>query len=183
MEARPGAEATVLATEASLADWSPDGEWVLVRRVPHQPSQSTVGLIAVSVVDPSRMVDFGPGYRAAWAPDGSGVVSYQQLEPKSGPSQYPYAAGVTRGIVIYDEFKNGVRGPKHVEIPVDGAVDAISWRPDGRGFVYSLFNSTGETQQLLSVSLDDPGNSLLMGEGASPAWSPDGERLLFVDGF
>src|SRR3954471_3933601 len=71
-----------------------------------------------------------------------------------------------------------------VEAPADGTPFAPSWSRNGRHFAYSNTPCDGCAPEMRLVATGSPpaaGRGGVVGNGASPALSPDGRSIVFVD--
>jgi Tol biopolymer transport system component len=146
-----------LAVAGEFTDWSPDSTrlvWtdsVLTSDSRRAPPRLWVGDVASGE---ARVLDL-LGNDTRWLPDGE-RISYVPYEP---PREI-------RTLVV------DVDGGQSREL-VAGA--GIRWAPDGGAFAF-------EREDGIYLADADGGNIRLLLEGrASPAWSPDGSRLAFVD--
>ena len=104
----------------------------------------------------------------AWPTDG-GLVLLSEIMP--GDSALGPDRNTTRVVAV-----TAGSGPSRLLAEVDGPLDQVAASPDGRYMLYGLAN--GDAHVLDTTT----GRSRrLAGRIDTPAWSADGERLLFVN--
>jgi dipeptidyl aminopeptidase/acylaminoacyl peptidase len=68
-----------------------------------------------------------------------------------------------------------------VKIPTDANTlpYRISWKPDGRGFTYTLLNYDTYGSDTWLFDINTQSQTLIIKNGAAADWSPDGKQLVF----
>ena len=107
----------------------------------------------------------------AWSPDGERLAYVAHSD----------GAGVREDIFIMS-----VDGPEEpLQITDVGDAEALSWSPDGSTIVVSRWHFMEGVARLWLVGADGSNLRLLGAAGVqqrSPAWSPDGQSIAYVDG-
>ena len=69
---------------------------------------------------------------------------------------------------------------------MDGSVDMLAgefaWSPDGTTLAFSRYDEMSTTAAIYLTDADGSNERLLVEDGFSPTWSPDGARIAYVDG-
>jgi Tol biopolymer transport system component len=141
-----------------LPTWSPDA-----RRILFYMNRSA-GRLWTARPDGSDLVEievpegFTGGVYPVWSPDGSKIV-----------------AAFEEGVAVLDTSASPAR--VLVSFPPDVDFRPYAWSPDGRFVAGAVRYASRDELRLLD--LQDRTHRTLARDGASPAWLPDGRRLLF----
>jgi TolB protein len=164
---RPGGEGLRILTDNAVddrePDWSPDGQTIVFSRFDQDQRTARLCLIGADgsgerfLTDPDTFQDTSP----AWSPDGTQIAFLRS-------SSTPY----TYWLMVVGSDGNDLRALSNEPV----GPGRISWSPDGRfiagGNIYVLDVATGVRRSLYTASFVSP----------APAWSPDGDWLLFAWG-
>ena len=193
-----GARTLVAEGNVSNPDWSPDGEWLAF-------DAGDVFVARADGRERRRVTDFGSAFFPAWSPDGSRIAfdtSYEDprgayaiwiIDPDGGGlvDISEHGAGAWRdpdwsadGRIVHLRFLSGVFGEELFVMDSTGANaqrltynesnDRFpTWSPDGGWIAWQA--DTG----VWLIRADGSEPRLLAAGGTTPAWSPDGERLVF----
>lgn len=147
--------------EAGWASWSPDGLWVAYAAGP-EGSRDLVrarpdGTGAERLTD-----DPGDDYDPAFSPDGR-TLAFVSTRGGGTPRLHVMDAGGGEARVLAD---------------LGGPVRRPSWSPAGRTLAVEVGEAEGPV--IYVVTADGSGTGRI-GTGKSPAWFPDGRRLVFTE--
>ena len=141
--------------------WSPDGNQIVFQRSFFE-GDSYIVTIDVDGLNETPLTAGSPEeYGPSWSPDGATigyVTEYGQLE-----------------LIAPD-------GSNKREIVANHAVGGMSWSPDSSQIAYA--RDLGECTGIVLINADGTDErriSYLPGDSIQPAWSPDGELLLFAN--
>ncbi len=148
-------------------DYSPDGKQILFV---NRPTESPSALwVMGSKGESPHLFYAGPKdiVGAAWSPDGNTIAFAMAVD-----LQYTYQ-------VFLLDVRNAEAPPRRISSGLSGIGGSIDWSPDGRNLaifagpvaareVYRLDVTTGATAQLT-----------FGGNNASPAYSPDGQYIVY----
>ncbi len=156
-----------------LAGWTPEGELGVFLRSPYRSAVYTVPSVGGKAV---QVAPEGVVYYPRWSPDGERIFLRwvrQDEDPGVSVAHVPAAGGdVTE--VPWPESQLVTRVP--------GGGHNIS--PDGRKLVVMASPGADETMDALVIPLDGTGPTRLTSDESHeryPCWSPDGQRVAFVD--
>ena len=144
--------------------WSPDGNQIVFQRVISEGSRQIVTID----VDGSNETPLTAGsteeYVPSWSPDGAniGYVTDGQLALMAPD-------GSNKRVIVANHAVGGILG-------------GMSWSPDSSQIAYT--RDLGECTGIVLINADGTDErriSYLPGDSRQPAWSPDGELLLFVN--
>jgi Tol biopolymer transport system component len=153
---------------------SPDGETIAFKRATAAPTGSTDPHIYLVKADGSNLQRLTTGRGAelnpAWSPDGTEIAFARETQ-----GQFDLFACASDG--------SGLR--RITDTPNDDE-DYVAWSPDGEQLAFARFEGGFErgSGDLWVVTADGREETLVLGgpgRHSGPAWSPDGERFLFVE--
>jgi dipeptidyl aminopeptidase/acylaminoacyl peptidase len=173
---------TAMETDSDLAEWSPDGRWLLVQ--PNHPSVdgslllvpadtlTTGGLLDVDGLPEARQLPdpYGAVYNdvAGWTPDSSALVVGETFD-RGNPDQEPSSIDVVS--VADGERRTVIENGFDPALSPDGSQIAYLRRAPGAGDVSEIW-----------VAAADGGHPRLVTTALTPpTWSPDGRVLLAID--
>jgi len=143
--------------------WSPDGERIAFTSDLHKPGGNReIYTMASDGSQVERLTEtVGENFAPKWSPDGSRLVFFSQR----------------RGRI--DIYTINVDGTGELNLTNDRAVNFDpAWGPDEHHIVMVTALSEGN----LIFVMNDRGRGIrFLGPGISPAWSPDGSKLAFVE--
>ena len=197
-----GADATEAAMGATVPfflSWDPTSSRVAYLG-PSVQDEIEFGVVEVAGRPTSKAVDGGAPFYLSWAPSGDELlvhVGTERLErlgidgraravgQEPGTFNVPVWSGDTLlYAAVGDDGQRLVgqdvaSGRLRTLVPFEGAITFVA-SPDGERVAFQIF---GERPSALSVVDLDSGNILGVVEGAiaSYFWSPDGERLLYLE--
>lgn len=197
-----GSEATATSMGATVPfflAWDPTSSRVAYLG-PSAEEEIEFGVVEVAGRQASTVVDHGSPFYLSWAPSGDELLVHvgterlerlgidgrtRSLGEEPGTFNVPVWSG---GTLLYGALgEDGQRlvaqdvasGRLDTLVPFEGAITFVV-SPDGERVAFQIF---GERPSALSVVDLDSGNILGIVEGAiaSYFWSPDGERLLYLE--
>ncbi len=123
-----------------------------------------------------RLVTTVAGSEPTWSPDGRWIAH-------TGCDQ----GGARCGLWLSDvegRWGTGLLLPQSATTRPDLAIVEPDWSPDSRHLVFGLRGGEfqGETDGIWRVRVDGPRLRRLAPTGSSPAYSPDGRRIVYADG-
>lgn len=173
--------------------WSPDGKWIAY--VAGDAGRSHIYKTDVNGAHPIELTD--PGYygRPAWSPDGKQIAFVSLSHDK---------VGMRNGLYVMNA--NGKRLRRVADRNRGLFTSRCAWSPDGKQIAFSLYVLQAGRYHLCVIDVDgenfrqltqgDPIVKPLKGEKQkpvnvplprlplpeiySPAWSPDGKRIVYV---
>ncbi len=107
----------------------------------------------------------GPGAWQPWSPDGRSVAFAGGPNSKENPSD------------IYAVHPDGTDLRKLISMP--GEEDIVGWSPDGTQLVFDHYLFGQNPEQIYVVSVNGGAPALVVDNGESPTWSPDGRWIAF----
>ena len=107
----------------------------------------------------------GPGMWQPWSPDGRSIAFAGGPNSKENPSD------------IYAVHPDGTDLRKLVSIP--GEEDIVGWAPDGTQLVFDHYLFGQNPEQIYVASVNGGAPALVIDNGDSPTWSPDGQWIAF----
>jgi Tol biopolymer transport system component len=127
---------------------------------------------AIYVINPdgSGEIDIADGFSPEWSPDGA-LIAFD------GGGTGPNLSGRT-DIYLMHPDGGGIRKVNEYnwdDLQPSCEGSGVSWAPDGT----ALIHSDGTDGHIRIVTTD--GNSSSFDSGFSPAWSPDGRSIAFID--
>ena len=147
--------------------WSPDGNQIVFQRVFSEGGRQIVTIDVDGSNETPLTADSTEKYVPSWSPDGANIG---------------YVTGHGQLALIAPD------GSNRREIVANHAVADIlggmSWSPDSSQIAYT--RDLGECTAIVLINADGTDErriSYLPGDSSQPAWSPDGELLLFVNAF
>lgn len=144
------------------ADWSPDDKQIAFET--GAPDRE----IHVQNVDGAGRTKIGNGYCARWSPDGSqlAMTDHHQL-------------------FVVDLISGEERAL--FDPPFASLYGGFNWSPDGKQLVLSAQAKAGAPRQLVLVDSQGANRGMQVrfqgGQGGSISFSPDGQRLVFDNGY
>jgi hypothetical protein len=172
-----GTSRTSLGVEGLDPSWAPDGErFVVVREIEGEFSRDDRSELAVGRVGNPALVALAGGAELrdpAWSPDGTTIAAVRLVPPANDQAAFqtelvllPADGGQPRVLAGGAYFRAPAWSPDGLEI----AVTRTTFDPE-RGFGDSA---------LIAVRTLDGAQRQLAGSGGTPAWSPDGTRVVFA---
>jgi Tol biopolymer transport system component len=145
-------------------NWSPDGEWIAFRWVPHDEDHTPLALVdarGTRFVNLTRRTGLR-GWSPSWSPSGRQLVSAATPRP-----------GVPNGLYIMDA--DGAKA--HRITPTSREAQYAAWSPDGKRIAFTYVVDGGF--DLFTVRPDGTGLHRLTHDGRSnwAMWSPDSRRI------
>lgn len=131
------------------------------------------------VAGPTEVTDAAPTETAVASPSAT---------PASAASETPtaadtlYIAYIREGQLLVTDVTGGVLGgtTQYTQPGVDDGLTDFVWSPSGEFIAYT--GLVGTVQHLFVVYAEGAGTPVDLGEGAVPAWSPDGTQLAYQNG-
>jgi predicted Zn finger-like uncharacterized protein len=175
---------------------SPDGEW-LAGNTNHAPG---IDIFSARGQSPSLSVPNGVG-PAAWSPDSRSVAVITNQAGAQGVEVWSVARGVMTARHAHASGVQSITWSPDGDSILSCADDAVIWRPEADGpantvrcqdlpawhaedrglsLIARADDQTGTAQSLPWVNAN-PTMNLPLGVLPNAAWSPDGQRLAFVD--
>jgi Tol biopolymer transport system component len=162
--------------------WSPDGRWLA-----YDQNRDTSRAVVIPRDGGEQTVLDEHGHNPVWSPDGT-RIAWLRATPTDSETGDSFALVVTPVFTSGDAL---ILGPGEVVIPIDGAVGAIEFSPDGStllfvrrnpdaygygyGDLWTVHAAGGTPKQLTSGVPIDLGFRLYH-------WSPDGNQVAFMGG-
>ncbi|MBN1874380.1 MAG: TolB family protein [Anaerolineae bacterium] len=147
--------------------WSPDGKWLAYEA--YYKGNLDIYIINVESEDSIQLThDPEPEYAPTWAPDGRHIVytTYRDYNKDL------YLIALDNSTTI-----NLTQTPQRNE-------DYAAWSPDGAYLIYSAGVPGDETIWRIPFDKDEitlgAVRPMIVGIGAEPIWSPDGEAMAFI---
>ena len=146
--------------------WSPDGNQIVFQRSFFEGDSYIVTIDVDGSNETPLTAGFPEEYGPSWSPDGANigyVTEYGQLALMAPD-------GSNKREIVANHAVGGVLG-------------GMSWSPDSSQIAYT--RDLGECTGIVLINADGTDErriSYLPGDSRQPAWSPDGELLLFVNG-
>lgn len=151
--------------------WSPDGRWILFARESSPPARE-LWIMRSDGSEARPLLQGDPIYDAEWSPNGD-RIAFTRHDPDGGPTVA--VARVVRGRV-----RGGVRTLAAGREP--------AWSPDGRLLAFATpgySDPDGQPSWVVGdVAVARPQGApkvrrVTTQGGRAPAWTPDGERLVY----
>lgn len=161
---------TSAATDESLGDWSPDGQWLIFTRADNGAPQ---GLWlrnpdGVNLLQITNGNDSAP----AWSPDNDAIAFVREID------------GNRDIYLLRPQQDKDWRGPLDAEALIDSphADHSPAWAPDGDTLAFVSDRDGNPEIYVFDTDEDAPPQRLTVNESADsqPVWSPDGEQIAFV---
>lgn len=110
-------------------------------------------------------------YAPKWSPDGRRIAFIRYTPPPNN-----------NGPGASDIFIMNADGSNLVRRTTNGNYYAVVWSPDGRKLTAAAY--VGDYSNLYVMSTEDDGSPVvtLVTDGASPSWSPDGNKIFYIHG-
>jgi Tol biopolymer transport system component/DNA-binding winged helix-turn-helix (wHTH) protein len=160
---------TVLSDRTGDPAFSPDGTRVAFRRDSFLPGTSGIWVKQVGGEQLIQLTNSVGDSKPVWSPDGRSLAFSRLRDKQRTIFEVPAAGGEPRAL-----YKTNIV-PSHTE---------IDWSPDGRTITFTAIGKQG-TPAIFLLSVDDgrarqitapPG----VDKDWGPAFSPDGNRIVFV---
>jgi TolB protein len=150
--------------------WSPDGRWIAFES--YRRGNLDIYIMSTTGEQLQRITnDLMPNYEPAWSPDSRAIV-------------YTTFRDGTKDITVH--LLDGQEGEQVVNITQSPDLDEDNamWSPDGTQLAYVSGPRGNPSIQVATFSWDtlttDQAQTALFGAGASPAWAPDGQSLIYT---
>ena len=174
-----------------FANLSPDGTWIVFdsnrRRATGEPVNTSD--LFLMRADGSEQVFLTRGSSATWSPDGRFIAFHRSASGTGQPIKIdPGSATVDSDIFVarIEDLKKGL-APTNITNSADWIDDDPDWSPDGRRIAFTRHAVTDSqhnsiTAEIYVMNADGTGLTRLTTnaeEERSPAWSPDGRRIVY----
>lgn len=174
---------TNFAEETSEPAFSPDGNSVAFRRQSAKPGGSGIYVKGIENEEVTQLTSNGNDCCPAWSPDGKTIAFMRSADNNDlGIFLVPTSKGKESAVDYNGQNLTVVLGGKERRLNTQGVTPKrgeVSWAPDGKSIAFSsprgiaLFSMESGSVRQLTIAPPQA-------EDWGPAFSADGEKILFV---
>ncbi len=174
---------TDFADETSDPALSPDGNFVAFRRQSAKPGSSGIYVKGINTEEVTQLTSVGADCCPAWAPDGKTIAFTRSADNNDfGIYLVPASKGKETAVDFKGQNLTVLVGGKEHRLDTHGIAPKrgeLSWAPDGKSIAFSSAKGIAllslESGSARQITVAPP-----LAEDWGPAFSADGEKILFV---